>query len=91
VLDYLKQQISCGIELELAGFKNDWVLNYKDRVGSSPVAIVDTRIRKNVFTKSGVSLDAYFEIANLCNTPYSEVKNVAMPGRWIKSGARLKF
>jgi iron complex outermembrane receptor protein len=91
VLDYLKQQISCGVELELAGFKNDWVLNYKDRVGSSPVAIVDTRIRKNIFTKSGVSLDAYFEIANLCNTPYSEVKNVAMPGRWIKSGARLKF
>ena len=90
-LDYLKQQISAGISFELSGFKNSWVLNWKDRVAGQSVVIADTKITKRIFDKKTVALDAFFEISNLFNTPYSEAGNVEMPGRWIKSGARLKF
>ena len=91
VLDYLKQQMSAGTFIELSGFKNSWVLNWKKRVGGQSVVIADTKITKNIVNTKGVTFDAFLEISNLFNTPYSEVANVEMPGRWIKSGARLRF
>ncbi len=91
VLDYLKQQMSAGTFIELSGFKNYWVINWKKRVGGQSVVIADTRITKNIFDNKGVQFDVFFEISNLFNTPYSEVQGVEMPGRWIKSGARVKF
>ena len=90
-LDYLKQHITAGALFELSGFKNYWVLNWKDRVRGQSVVIADMKVTKVIFDKKGVKLDAFFEIANLFNTPYSEVQSVEMPGRWIKSGARLEF
>lgn len=90
-LDYLKQQIFAGVSLEFCGFKNSWVLNWKDRVMGKSVVIADTKITKNIFNKKGVKLDAFFEISNLFDESYTEVANVQMPGRWIKSGARLEF
>ena len=90
-LDYLKQHITAGASFELLGFKNYWVVNWKDRVRGQSVVIADMKITKAIFDKKGVKLDAFFEISNLFNTPYSEVQSVEMPGRWIKSGARLEF
>ena len=90
-LDYLKQQMSAGVLFELSGFKNSLVLNWKKRVGGQSVIIADTRITKSIFDNKGVRLDAFFEIANIFDTVYTEVANVDMPGRWIKSGARMEF
>jgi len=90
-LDYLKQQISAGVLFELPGFSNSWVLNWKKRVRGQSVVIADMRVTKSIFYNKGVKLDAFFEVSNLFNTPYSEVAGVEMPGRWIKSGARLEF
>lgn len=90
-LDYLKEHISAGAELEVSGFKNFWILNYKKRVGGSDFVIVDTKISKEIVRKGKVSFEAYLEIANLFNVDYTEQSGIPMPGRWIKSGARLRF
>ncbi len=90
-LDYLKQHISGGLELDLAGFKNYWVLNYKKRVGDSGALVVDTKISKEIVRKSNVKFEAFLEATNLFDTDYSEQSDIPMPGRWIKSGARLEF
>jgi len=90
-LDYLKQQISAGTSFEFLGFKSSWVLNWKKRVGGQSVVIADMKIKKGIFDKKKVKLDAFFEISNLFNTPYSEAQSVEMPGRWIKSGVKVEF
>lgn len=90
-LDYLKQQISAGIEYDLAGFGNSWVLNYDKRVGDSGYVVVDTKLTKKIIDKSGLFLEAFFGISNLFDVSYSEQSDVPMPGRWIRSGARLRF
>jgi len=91
VLDYLKQQICATADFELLGFNNSWVLNYKKRVGDSGYIVVDTKITRNIVRKDKVAFDAYFEISNIFDTDYAEQSGVEMPGRWIKSGASIKF
>jgi len=90
-LDYLKQQMSAGLLFEFSGFKNSWVLNWKKRVGGQSAVIADMKVTKGIFDSKGVGLEAFLEISNLFDAEYTEVAGVEMPGRWIKSGARLKF
>lgn len=90
-LDYLKQHITAGAEWDILGFGNSWVLNYKKRVGDSGYVTVDTKITKKIIGKGALALDAFFEITNIFDISYSEQSDIPMPGRWIKSGARLKF
>lgn len=90
-LDYLKQEMTSGLELDILGFKNIWFLNYKKRVGMAGYIVADTKITKDIIRKSGIVFQAFFEISNLFDTAYSEQSNVRMPGRWVKSGGRLEF
>jgi iron complex outermembrane receptor protein len=90
-LDYLKQHISAGAECGLAGFRNYWTLNYRKRVGGDESVVVDMKISKEIVRKKELSFEAYLEISNLFNEKYTEQSGVSMPGRWIKSGARLAF
>ena len=90
-LDYLKQQISCGIDYNFIGFNNSWVLNYKKRVGDSGYVVVDTKLTRNIFKKSGVEFDAFLDVFNIFDTSYTEQSDIPMPGREIRSGARLRF
>lgn len=91
-LDYLKQQISSGVEIDFLGFNNSWVLNYKKRVGDqSSSVVVDTKFVKNIINNKGVVFDAFLEITNLFDADYSEQSGVPMPGKQIKSGMRLGF
>jgi vitamin B12 transporter len=91
-LDYLKQQISAGIDYSLFGFKNSWVLNYKKRVGDmSSSVVVDTKLTKGIIKRDKLALEAFLEITNLFDEDYSEQSGIPMPGRWIKSGVRLEF
>lgn len=90
-LDYLKHQLTAVMQFDLCGFKNDWVLNYKKRVGSSGAFIVDTKLSKQIFRKGRVGFEAFVEASNLFDTDYSEQSGVTMPGRWIKSGGRVEF
>ncbi len=91
-LDYLKQEISGGLDYSLFGFKNSWVLNYKKRVGaSSSSVVVDTKLTKGIIKREKLMFEAFLEITNLFDEDYSEQSGVPMPGRWIKSGIRLEF
>lgn len=91
-LDYLKQQISAGIDYSLFGFKNSWVLNYKKRVAdTSSSLVVDTKLTKGIIRGGKLAFEAFLEITNLFDEDYSEQSGISMPGRWIKSGVRLEF
>ena len=90
-LDYLKHHIAAGIEFEIGGFKNSWVLNFKKRVGDSGYITADTKISKEIVRKAKLSTEAFLDISNLFDTNYSEQSDVRMPGRWIKCGSRVKF
>lgn len=91
-LDYLKQQISAGIDYSLFGFKNSWVLNYKKRVGpSNTCVVVDTKLIKGIIKKETIVFEVFLEITNLFDEDYSEQSGIPMPGRWIKSGVRIEF
>jgi iron complex outermembrane receptor protein len=90
-LDYLKQQICATADCEIFGFNNSWVLNYKKRVAGSESVVVDTKVSRDIVRKGKVVFNAYLEITNLFNEDYAEQSGVEMPGRWIKSGARLTF
>jgi len=90
-LDYLKQQISAGLEYTLLDFKNIWVLNYKKRIGDSGYIVVDTKLSKDVKFRGGVGFEAFLEITNLFDIEYSEQSDIPMPGRWIRAGAKYRF
>jgi Outer membrane cobalamin receptor protein len=91
-LDYLKQQISAGVDYSLFGFKNSWVLNYKKRVGdTSTSVVVDTKLVKGIIKKEKLAFEAFLEITNFFDEDYSEQSGIPMPGRWVKSGVRLEF
>jgi iron complex outermembrane receptor protein len=91
-LDYLKQQISAGIDYSLFGFKNSWVLNYKKRVAdTSSSVVVDTKLTKGIIKGDKLAFEAFLEITNLFDEDYSEQSGIPMPGRWVKSGVRLEF
>jgi iron complex outermembrane receptor protein len=91
-LDYLKQQISAGVDYSLLDFKNSWVLNYKKRVGdTSSSVVVDTKLTRTIIKKDDIALEAFLEITNLFDEDYSEQSGIPMPGRWIKSGVRIEF
>lgn len=90
-LDYLRQQIASGVEYDLFGFVNSWVLNWKKRIGGANYVTVDAKISKEVVKKKNLTLEAFLEITNLFDKSYSEQSNIQMPGRWIKSGARIQF
>lgn len=90
-LDYLKQQISGGIEYSLFGFTNSWILNYKKRVGKSSSVVTDTKITKEIIRKKGLVFEAFIEVTNLFDTDYSEQSDIPMPGKWVKAGGRLEF
>lgn len=90
-LDYLKHQITSGVQFDIFGFKNYWVLGYKKRVTKSGFFVVDTKLSKEIFRKDGVRFEAFIEASNLFDADYSEQSDIPMPGRWIKSGARLEF
>jgi len=90
-LDYLKQQISGGIEYELFGFRNSWILNFKKRIGNSGYMITDTKLSKDIIRQDKLSFEVFFEISNLFGVDYSEQSNIPMPGRWVKSGGRVEF
>ncbi|MDD5136896.1 MAG: TonB-dependent receptor [Candidatus Omnitrophica bacterium] len=91
-LDYLKQQISAGIDYSFYGFNNSWVLNYKKRVGdTSSSVVIDTKLTKGIINIDRLTFEAFLEITNLFDEYYSEQSGVPMPGRWIKSGVRIEF
>lgn len=90
-LDYLKQHISAGAELEFLGFRNHWVLNYKKRIGDSGYIVVDTRISKDIVKVKGVSFEAFLDLSNLFNVDYSEQSDIPMPAREVRAGGRLEF
>ncbi len=90
-LDYLKEELSSGVDFNISGYKNSWIINYKKRVGIPEYMTVDTKISKEIVKKGKVSFEAYIEVTNLFGADYTEQSGVPMPGRWIKSGGKVEF
>jgi iron complex outermembrane receptor protein len=90
--DYLKQHISGGLRVELPyGVKNSWVINYKKRVGDSGFIVVDAHLSKEILKEKKMTCEAFVDVTNIFDAIYSEQSDLDMPGRWIKSGARMRF
>jgi iron complex outermembrane receptor protein len=89
---YAKQEMLGGLQYSFMGFTNAWVLNWKKRVGStSAPVVVGTKFTKNIIRKGGLNLELFLEITNIFDADYTEQSGIPMPGRWLKSGARLEF
>jgi len=91
ILDYLKHQITCGVDCDILGFRNSWVVNYKKRVGDTGFIVADTKISKYVIKRASLIFDTFMSFTNIFNVNYSEQSGVRMPGREIKAGAKLIF
>jgi iron complex outermembrane receptor protein len=90
-LDYLKQQITGAIDCDIFGIRNIWAINYKKRIGDSGYIVVDAAFSKAILKNGQAVVEAFLDVTNLFDEPYSEQSDIPMPGRWIKSGARAKF
>jgi len=90
-LDFLKHHAHLGLNLALPGkLSQNLNLSYKKRVDQRPYFLLDSRISKR-FTKSEIDWEIFLDITNLFNTSYSEQGEVAMPGRWVIGGLRVKL
>ena len=65
-------------------------LSYKQKMGQSPYFLLDSRVSKKL-KKDRFDLEIFMDITNLLNTSYSEQGDIAMPGRWIIGGVRIKL
>lgn len=90
-LDYLKQQMTAGAQIAAGPLRNYWTVCYKKRVGGGAYVVADTKITLELARGSRMSCEAFLEITNLFNTSYEEQSGVPMPGRWIRSGAKMGF
>jgi outer membrane receptor protein involved in Fe transport len=90
--DYLRQQITGGIDLLLPfDLRNSWVMNYKKRVGDSGFVLVDAKLSREVLKAGTLKAEAFISGTNLFDVKYSEQSDIDMPRRWIKAGARAEF
>lgn len=90
-LDFLKHHAYLGL-----GFSFPWeltqslTLSYKQKLDQRPYFLLDSRISKQI-KKDAFELEVFVDITNLLNTSYSEQSGVAMPGRWVIGGIRIKI
>ncbi len=94
VLDNLRHNLVIGLTHELIyGMIISWKLMYKYRDGTflrypdsrrvnyKPYWLMDFKLARR-FNK----YDIYLNVTNLFNTPYYDLANVILPGRWVTAG-----
>ncbi len=89
--DYLKHKMIFEAFLEYPfKLKQSLKIGYNNRVIGKDYFLLNTKISKTI-EKEKYSAEIYLSATNLFNTSYSEVGDVAMPGRWVESGVKLIF
>jgi len=102
-LDYLKHKFSFVFQHKIySNFFASFRASVQDRAGT--FALFDTlsgessETEYDVFTTVDARLswrnkkmEIFIDATNLLNKPYYDLGNVAMPGRWIKAGVKLKL
>ena len=89
--DYLKHKMIFEAFLEYPFMlKQSLKIGYNNRVIGKDYFLLDTKISRTI-EREKYSAEIYLSAANLFNTSYCEVGDVAMPGRWIESGVKLIF
>jgi iron complex outermembrane receptor protein len=89
--DYLKHKVVFEAYLEYPFMlKQSLKLRYNRRISDEDYFLLDTKISKG-FIKEKYSAEVYLSASNIFNTSYCEVRDVAMPGRWIESGVKITF
>ena len=90
-LDFLKHHAYLGLCFSFPWeFTQSLTLSYKQKMQQGPYFLLDSRISRQI-KKDKFDLEIFLDITNLLNTSYSEQGEVAMPGRWIIAGMRIKL
>ena len=90
-LEFLKHHAHLGLNLSLPWeIVQSLSLSYKQRIDQRHYFLLDSRLSKK-FEQDGVDYEIFLDITNLLNTSYSEQDDLAMPGRWIIGGVRVKL
>ena len=90
-LDFLKHHAYLGLCFSFPWeLTQSLTLSYKQKMQQGPYFLLDSRISRQI-KKDKFDLEIFLDIINLLNTSYSEQGEVAMPGRWIIAGMRIKL
>ena len=60
-------------------------------LGNAGYVVVDMKLSKSIIRKKKLAFEVFIEATNLSDADYTEQSDIPMPGRWIKSGARIEF
>ncbi len=90
-LEFLKHHAHLELSLSFPqALSQTLSLSYKQRIDQRPYFLLDSRVSKKM-KKDRFDLEIFLDITNLLNASYSEQGDVAMPGRWIIGGVRIKL
>ncbi|MDD4954155.1 MAG: TonB-dependent receptor [Candidatus Omnitrophica bacterium] len=89
-LDILAQRYILEIYSGVWGLDVNWQLSYSQRDYGETYFVGNLNISKE-FSGRDFSVEPFFKIDNFSDTEYSEVGGVVQPGRWIKSGLKLRW
>jgi iron complex outermembrane receptor protein len=98
-MDYLKHKAGIQLSHKISTHSGAvWCVSWQDRSGSfmdyqsgtqreyPSFLIADLRFNYHI-----KRLIIYTEASNIFNTPYFDLGNVPLPGRWIKAGINFTF
>ena len=86
VLEYARHQSGGSLTVPvIAGFRAAVNVDHRHRFDGQNYDLVGLRISRG-FSRG----DIYFDVANALDETYQEVAGVAMPGRWMSVGFRLR-
>ncbi len=85
VLDYAPHALAATGSTAWGAFNLGSRVGWTRRADGREYWVVDVRAGRRVGR-----LEVYADVANLLDTAYQEVKGVAMPGRWVKVGVKVR-
>ena len=89
-LDILKHQFILDIYSTIFGMNFSWQLSYNERYYGQTYFVGNLYVGKKIKSKNLI-LEPFIKIDNFSDTKYTEIVDVPVPGRWIKSGLKFEW
>ena len=89
-LDILRHQFILDIYSTLFGMNFSWQLSYNERYYGQTYFVGNLYVGKKIKSKNLI-LEPFIKIDNFSDTKYTEIVDVPVPGRWIKSGLKFEW
>ena len=87
LLEHLRHQVIFDLNCRWFGLLDqNWAVRYARRMLGGEYTVIDTRVS----TSHGRG-SVFVEISNLFDEAYSEIRNLPMPGRWVRAGFTLEL